>query len=79
MASELTKHKLLKLLNTAIPQADRIIEVDENATPDSIAFNWRGLDFYVTTRLEVSESGLRATTCHSLLMQALLRETHANH
>jgi len=44
-----------------------------------VTFRWRGLDFKVTTGLDVTESGLQVTTGCSLLMQALLRETHANH
>lgn len=79
MARELTKHKLLKLLNNAIPQPDRITHVDEHAAPNAVTFRWRGLDFKVTTSLDVTESGLQVTTGCSLLMQALLRETHANH
>ena len=77
MARELTKHKLLKLLNTAIPQPDRITHVDETTHANAVAFRWRGLDFKVTTALEVTEDfGQHG---HGLLMQALLRETHAHH
>lgn len=77
--AKLSKTKLLALLNNAIPLPDQITQVEENAKADSVSFNWRGIIFNVTTDLEVTESNLTVTTCHSLLMQALLRETHANH
>jgi hypothetical protein len=77
--AKISKPKLLQLINQTIPEPGNITRVQEKTSPNSISFNWRGLDFNVTTALEVTESGLHVTTCHSLLMQALLRETHANH
>lgn len=74
--AKLTKHKLLNLLNTTIPQPDRITHVDETTHADAVTFRWRGLPFKVTTSLDVTEDF--GTHGHSLLMQALLRETHAH-
>lgn len=75
--TKLTKHNLMELLSTAIPQPDRITDVDEHTHADAVTFRWRGLPFKVTTDLDVIENF--GTHGHGLLMQALLRETHAHH
>lgn len=76
MATKLSKLRLLALLNTAIPQPERITHVDEHTHANAVTFRWRGLAFKVTDSLEVTEDfGQHG---HSLLMQALLRETYAN-
>lgn len=72
----MTQDQLLTLLDSTIPEPEKITHVDTSA-PNVVTFLWRGLDFTVNTSLEVTESCLHLETGHAILMQALLRMAHA--
>lgn len=76
MAKKLPRMQLICLIKRAIPQPDRITDMTEHHDQEAVSFKWRGIAFRVTTKLEVTEHF--GTHGHGLLLQALLREVHAN-
>lgn len=72
MARPISKDRILARLNRVMPQPERIVVVDMDANAESIDFNWRGIDFNVSTALEVTEA--YGQHGHGMLIQALLQE-----
>lgn len=73
---KLPRMQLACLIKRALPQTDRITDMQEHEDTGDVSFKWRGIAFRVTGRLEVTEHF--GTHGHGLLLQALLREVHAN-
>lgn len=73
--ANLTSNQIFKLAMRCIPQPESISRIE--GAQIGVSIYWRGIQFNITPSLNVTESSLEVTTCHSLLMQALLRECAA--